>query len=312
MEVDNVTRLYPLNHATLPLMLAIHELLKSYGTTPVLQGVSLRVDPGEIVGLVGPNGAGKTTLFKCIVGVVHSDGGRIKVGGVDAIAHSLEARRLIGYAPSETALYHRLRASELLEFAIGFHPQGNRSKGVALLDELGVPRRRRVGALSHGMKRKILLAQTLASEAPLLIMDEPMEAFDPVARRVAVTLLRDAAASGHAILCSSHDLLSTERLCDRVVFLRDGSVLREGPTGALLAEAGRLVRLTLRSPIEQAALPTRDGWTWSGVGTNWTLLHKGSPEDVLAALVELPIASIRTGDGSLDEVFGVLYQDGPP
>ena len=290
-------------------MLAIHELQKSYGTTPALQGVSLRVEPGEIVGLVGPNGAGKTTLFKCIVGVVHVSGGRIEVGGVDAVAHSLEARRLIGFAPSETSLYHRLRAAELLEFAIGFHANSDRPLGLALLDELGVPRRRRIGALSHGMKRKVLLAQALASGAPLLVMDEPMEAFDPAARRVAVALLREAAASGRAVLCSSHDLLSTEQLCDRVVFLRDGKVLREGPTGALLAEAGRLVHVTLRSPIAETALPTRGGWSWSGGGTNWTLVHDGSPEDVLAVLADLPIASIRTGDGSLDEVFGALYAE---
>jgi ABC-2 type transport system ATP-binding protein len=290
-------------------MLSIHELQKSYGSTSVLRGVSLTVNPGETVGLVGPNGAGKTTLLKCVVGVVHADAGSIDVGGVNAITNSLEARRLIGYAPSETALYHRLRAGELLDFAIGFHPQSDRALGRSLLDELGVPRRRRVGALSHGMKRKVLLAQSLASGAPLLIMDEPMEAFDPPARLVAVQLLRDAASEGRSVLCSSHDLISTERLCDRVIFLRGGSILREGPTGTLLAEAGRVVHLMLRRPVDTTALPTHDGWNWSGSGTHWTLIHDGSPEDVLAAVADLPIASIRTGDGSLDEVFAALYLD---
>jgi ABC-type multidrug transport system ATPase subunit len=159
------------------------------------------------------------------------------------------------------------------------------------------------------MKRKVLLAQALASGAALLIMDEPMEAFDPAARRVAVSLLRRAADSGRAILCSSHDLVSTERLCDRVIFLRHGEVLREGPTGMLLAEAGRIVHITLRSPMEEHSLPQRDGWKWSGSGTNWTLLHESSPEAVLNALAHLPIAAIRTGDGSLDEVFGALYRE---
>jgi ABC-2 type transport system ATP-binding protein len=293
-------------------MLTIHDLRKSYGATPVLQGVSLEVRAGEIVGLVGPNGAGKTTLLKCIVDVAHADGGTIGVADVDARADSLAARRLIGYSPSETALYHRFRAVDLLRFSIGFHPQSDLSKGLTLLDELGVPRRRRVSALSHGMKRKILLAQAIASGAPLLVLDEPMEAFDPAARRIAIELLQDAASNGRAILCSSHDLTSTEQLCDRVVFLHGGCVLREGPTGTLLAEAGRLVHLTLRVPIHATDLPQHSGWDWSGSGTNWKLVHNGAPEDVLVAIATLPVASIRTGDGSLDEVFATLYLEQRP
>jgi ABC-2 type transport system ATP-binding protein len=294
--------------ATSPHMLSVCTLKKSYGKTTVLRGVSLHVASGEIVGLVGPNGAGKTTLLKCILGVIRADEGTIDVCGVDAIRKSLAARKLIGYAPSETALYHRLRAGELLDFATRFHPHADRTAGLALLDELGVPRRRRIGELSHGMKRKVLLAQALSSGAPLLVLDEPMEAFDPAARRVAVDLLREATATGRAILCSSHDLASTERLCDRVAFLRSGQVIREGPTGALLAETSRVVHLTLRHPAEQSALPKIEGWQWSGGGTNWILLHDASLETVLPSLAALPIASIRSG-GSLDEVFGALYQE---
>ncbi|MBT5583980.1 MAG: ABC transporter ATP-binding protein, partial [Phycisphaerae bacterium] len=264
------------------------------------------------VGLVGPNGAGKTTLLKCIVGIVHADSGAIEVGTLDALADSLAARRMIGYSPSETALYHRMRAADLLRFAIGFHPHSNISQGLALLDEFGVPGRRRVSALSHGMKRKVLLAQAISSGAPMLILDEPMEAFDPAARKVAIDLLQEAASSGRAVLCSSHDLASTERLCDRVVFLHGGRVLREGPTGTLLAEAGRLVHITLRTPMTANELPQHPGWKWSGNSTNWTLLHDGSPEDVLTSIAMLPIASIRTGDGSLDEVFATLYLDPQP
>ncbi|MDG1838788.1 MAG: ABC transporter ATP-binding protein [Phycisphaerales bacterium] len=297
-----------LETATSPHMLSVCVLKKSYGNAAILQGVSLHVASGEIVGLVGPNGAGKTTLLKCILGVIQADEGAIDVCGVDAIRNSLAARKLIGYAPSETSLYHRLRAGELLDFATRFHPQADRTAGLALLDELGVPRRRRVGALSHGMKRKVLLAQALSSGAPLLILDEPMEAFDPAARQVAVDLLREATATGRAILCSSHDLASTERLCDRVAFLRSGQVIREGPTSDLLAETSRVVHLTLRRPAEQSDLPKVEGWQWSGGGTNWILLHDAAPEAVLPALAALPIASIQSG-GSLDEIFGALYQE---
>ncbi len=293
-------------------MLRLESITKSYGTTTVLRGVSLDVTRGEIVGLAGPNGAGKTTLLKCLMGIVRPNSGGIQVGRVDAIAQPLAARRLIGYAPSETALYHRLRAVELLDLAIRFHPASSLAAGRELLTELGVPLRRRVGNLSHGMKRKVLLAQALSSGAPLLVLDEPMEAFDPDARRITVDLLRSAATDGRSILCSSHDLASTERLCDRVCFLQSGSVIREGATGDILAEAGRVVHITLRSPLGVDQLPTQDGWTWSGGGTSWTLVHNTAPEAILAALSTLAIASIRSGSGSLDEVFAALYTEPLP
>ncbi len=289
-------------------MLDVNGIEKSYGPARILSGVSLHVAGGEIVGIAGPNGAGKTTLLKCILGVTHPDAGDIRVGGVDAITCPLAARKLIGYAPSETALYHRLRAAELLDFATRFHPGHDLKAGLTLLDDLGVPRRRRVGELSHGMKRKVLLAQALSSGAPLLILDEPMEAFDPDARRTAATLLREAACGGRAVLCSSHDLVSTEQLCDRVAFLRKGEIIREGATGSIIAEAGRVVHITTRTPVAINDLPTRDGWEWKGEGRSWTLLHEEHPESMLEHLSRLPIASIRSGDVALDEVFCALYE----
>jgi len=289
-------------------MLSVESLVKSYGANPVLRGVSMSVAQGEILGLAGPNGAGKTTLLKCIVGVVRSDAGHIQVGDRNALVQQLEARRLIGYAPSETALYHRLRAGELLDFATRYHPERDLTRGLDLLGMLGVPLRRRIGALSHGMKRKVLLAQALASGAPMLILDEPMEAFDPAARRIAVELLRASAASGAAILTASHDLASTEVLCDRLAFLSNGKVIREGPTREIVAEASRVIHLTLRTHATAETLPTATGWVWHGSGLDWTLVHDGPLEATLAQLASLPIASIRAGDCSLDEVFGSLYE----
>ena len=292
-------------------MLRVQEVEKSYGDHQVLAGVSISVDRGEIVGLAGPNGAGKTTLLKCIVGVNRFDAGHVQVDDVDAMARSLAARRLIGYAPSETALYHRLRAEELLRFAIRYHPAADLQHGLHLLDELGVPRARRIGQLSHGMKRKVLLAQALASGAPLLMLDEPMEAFDPSARQAAIALLREAASNGRAVLCSSHDLDGIQRLCDRVVFLNTGRIIREGTTGEMLAEARRIAHIQLRTSVQKNDLPTHTGWIWKGEGRHWTLVYSDTAESIMTGLSQLPIASVRIGDATLDEVFASLYQAEP-
>ena len=159
-------------------MIHARNIVKSYGEVDVLRGISLEVERGTIHGFVGPNGAGKSTFLKSIVGVVRLDSGSLHVDGVDAQCDALEVRRRVGYAPAETSLYHRMLAKELLDLAIRYHPGSDRARGLELLDVLGVPPRRRVGALSHGMKRKLILSQAIASNAPLMILDEPMEALD--------------------------------------------------------------------------------------------------------------------------------------
>ena len=217
------------------------------------------VQSGSIVGLIGPNGAGKSTLLRCIMGIVQPDHGTITVDGIDAVSDALNARGRIGYAPSETALYHRMTAFDLLRFALAFHKSADLDRGRELLNLFAVPLERRVRHLSHGMKRKILLAQVLASGAPLLVLDEPMEALDPEARRCVEDLLRCAADEGSGVLFSSHDLASTERLCSRIVFLHKGNVVREGNAAELFAEAGRMLTLVLRRPFAKKDLPTGEG-----------------------------------------------------
>ena len=291
--------------------LSFAQVSRKFGPTTALDGVSLAAAEGEILGLVGPNGAGKSTLLRCLVGLVRPDAGQIVVRGVDAVQDPLAARRLIGYAPSETALYHRMSAAELLRFAIAFHDSADLDQGLRLLDSLEVPRARRVGNLSHGMKRKIMVAQALASGAPVLVLDEPMEALDPEARRLVESLLRGAADAGRMVLFSSHDLMSVERLCHRAAFLRRGRIVRVGRGDALAAEAGRVLHLQLREPRLAAALPTRAGWRWRGQGQRWTLSYHDQPEQVLPALGGLPISGIRDECGSLEEVFDALYGDDP-
>jgi ABC-2 type transport system ATP-binding protein len=291
--------------------LTYEQVFHQFGTTTVLNGVSLAAAEGEILGLVGPNGAGKSTLLRCLVGLVRPDAGQVVVRGIDAVQDPLAARRLIGYAPSETALYNRMSAAELLHFAIAFHDSADLDQGLKLLDLLEVPRARRVGNLSHGMKRKIMVAQAIASGAPVLVLDEPMEALDPEARRLVESLLQGAADGGRTVLFSSHNLTSVERLCHRAAFLRRGKIVREGRGEELAAEAGRVLHLQLREPRPAGALPVWTGWHWRGQGKRWTLSYHGPTEKVLPSLQDLPISGIRDDCGSLEEVFDALYGETP-
>ncbi len=295
-------------------MLVAEGVVKRYGARAVLRGVSLEVRPGEIFGFVGPNGAGKTTFLKCVAGVARADGGAIRVSGTDALRDSLAARRLIGYAPGDTAMYDGLSVAAMLRFLIGFHAEADAERGRALLAAFDLPPRRRVRALSHGMKRKVLLAGAIACGAPLLMLDEPMEGLDPEARRMVERLLREEAARGRTVFFSSHDLASVERICDRVAFLRAGELKECGPVATMLERAGSVLWVRFRAPLSRDALPRGKGWRWEpaqrGDGDlrdRWRLTHEGDLSPVLAALALLPVAGLRDASAGLEEVFAALY-----
>jgi len=289
-------------------------VVKRYAAREVLRGVSLEARPGELLGFVGPNGSGKTTFLKCVAGVARHDKGRISVGGTDVEVKPLDARRKIAYAPSDTAMYDSLSADAMLRFMIAYHRDADLDRGRALLERFHLPAGRRVRALSHGMKRKLLLAGALACNAPLLLLDEPMEGLDPEARRDVEGLLREQAARGNSVLFSSHDLASVERVCDRVAFLRAGRLLECAPVDDVLDRAGRSLLLRLRSPVAEEALPRGDDLRWTAVqsgadgrSARWRLEFRGDLSAVLPRLARLDPVGLRDASGGLEEVFAALY-----
>jgi ABC-2 type transport system ATP-binding protein len=294
-------------------------VVKRYAAREVLRSVTLAAGAGEILGFVGPNGAGKTTFLKCIAGVARPDAGVIHIGAADALRDPLAARRQIAYAPSDTAMYDSLSVDAMLRFQIAFHPHADLARGRALIERFELPPRARVRALSHGMKRKLLLAGALACNAPLLLLDEPMEGLDPEARRTVEGLLLEQAAQGRTVFFSSHDLGSVERICARVAFLRAGTLMEIAPINVVLERAGRILLLRLRQPLGASALPAAPSLRWSavqpdadGCSDRWHLSFEGELAAVLPQLAGLPLAGLRDASGGLEEVFAVLYGPATP
>lgn len=288
-------------------MIRVHGMRKRYGEQEVLRGVSLEVSRGELFGFVGPNGAGKTTFLKCLLGIARADSGTMEMAGKDVLRHPLEARRLCAYAPSETAMYDHLRVDAMLRFALSFHAQADLARGRELLERFALPQRKRVRALSHGMKRKLLLAQALASGTPILLLDEPMEGLDPEARRDLESLLKAEAAQGRTVFFSSHDLASVERVCDRVAFLRQGELLECDRVDTILERMAHVLRLHLREAMTLEQLPQDPSLHWRGEGQHWQLSFEGELAKVLPHLQKLPLVGLRDASGGLEEVFEALY-----
>lgn len=212
-------------------MLVIENLTRRYGSLLALDGVSLEVRGGEIVGLLGPNGAGKSTLLRTAAGLQPPDLGRVSVAGVDLWAHPIEAKQRLGYAAEEPSFYEDLSAEEYLAFVSGIRgldPAAARARVGELAAALGLAGRMREPArvFSHGMRKKLSFLAAVLHRPAVLLCDEALEGFDAGAALAAKNTLRELSAAGAAVLFSSHVTETMERLCDRVVLLSRGRIAR--------------------------------------------------------------------------------------
>jgi len=208
-------------------MIEIESIGKHYGRRVALENFSLRVESGELFGLVGPNGAGKSTLIKILATLQPPDSGRARVNGKDVIAEPTSVRAVIGYLPDVPGLYQDMRVEEFLEFfADAFHLREPRRRQAVdrALERSGLETRRNdfVEQLSFGMKQRLVLAKTLIHDPAVLLLDEPATGLDPLARIELRELLKDLNREGLTIFLSSHILSDLEDICTRVALIADG------------------------------------------------------------------------------------------
>ncbi|WP_136192292.1 ABC transporter ATP-binding protein [Actinomyces procaprae] len=220
-------------------MLDIANLSKRFGSLRALDDLSLRLGEGEIVGFVGANGAGKSTTMRIVMGVLTADAGSVTWD--DAPVGAAERRR-IGYMPEERGLYPKMKVGEQLTYLARLHgvaAAAARRASEQWTERLDIAARRddEVQKLSLGNQQRVQLAAALVSDPDLLILDEPFSGLDPVAVDVMSQVLRERAAAGVPTLFSSHQLDVVQRLCDRVVIIREGRLVADGTVAELQAGA---------------------------------------------------------------------------
>ena len=228
---------------------------RAFGDVKAVDGLSLSLAPGEIVGFLGTNGAGKTTTIKMITGLLRPDAGEVSVFGGDPSDPAVRAR--IGYMPEVATYYPYLNARELLAFyggICGLDAKSVRERTDSLLESVGLAdaARRPLRTYSKGMLQRAGIAQALLNDPDLLVLDEPFTGLDPLARIHFRELLRSLREKGKAVFFSSHELGETELLCDRVAIMKKGRCVYQGPVKDLAGDgASNLERLFLRT-LEEA------------------------------------------------------------
>ena len=214
----------------------VRNLVKYYGNTKALDGISFEVYTGEIFGIVGPNGAGKTTTLRIIATLLRPSAGEVKVFGYDVVKDASKVREVISYLPEEAGAYKHLTGKEYLEFMASVYgkPKSVVQEGIKIAG-LGEAINKPIRTYSKGMKRRLLIARTLMIKPKLAILDEPTSGLDVVHALYVRNIIKEYARKyGITVILSSHNMLEIEYLCDRVILLNKGRIVEQGSPPELL------------------------------------------------------------------------------
>ena len=218
-------------------------LTKTYGSFGALNGLDLKVMPGEIYGLLGPNGAGKTTTLKITAGLVEPTAGSVLVAGFDATKDPLHAKTQIGYVAEVPILYESLTPRELLEFeasvrGLAKDSVNRRARQLAEAFEVVSVFDSPIATLSMGTKQKVAIIAALIHQPPVLLLDEPLNSLDARSSSILKELLSLHVQRGGAVLFSTHVMEIAQRLCSRIGIIFGGKIVAEGDLDQLRARAG--------------------------------------------------------------------------
>ena len=315
-------------------MIEVERLSKSYGELKAIEGVTFRVEKGEILGFLGPNAAGKTTTMRILTCFFPPTSGEAKVAGYDVFTQSVEVRKRIGYMPENVALYREMRVDRYLDFvaeAKGVYQRSERRRQVAdVMEKCGLQavQSRIIGHVSKGYLQRVGIAQALLGNPEVLILDEPTVGLDP-AQIVVIRKLIKSLGREHTVILSTHILPEVSVTCDRVAIINKGRIVVQDTLERLSSRVQRLPVLHIRvrgkqEEIVQVVSGTEGvkdvrllRFVDGGIGEYEVQLKGGGGErEVLVRrLVEagLPPVEMRSVGLTLEDVFiQIVTEDASP
>src|SRR5215831_2078809 len=216
----------------------VDTLVKRYGTTEVVRGISFEVRDGELFGLLGTNGAGKTTTVEILQGLRPATSGTVRVLGLDPVTQGDALRRRIGAQLQAAALPDRMRVGEALGLFAALHPDPRPIDEIAEEWDLTRLLRRPFAALSGGERQRLFVALALVNRPEVVFLDELTQNLDPVSRRRTWDVIRRVRETGTTVVLVTHDVEEAEKLCDRIVMMDRGVVAAEGTPASIVEALG--------------------------------------------------------------------------
>lgn len=216
----------------------VQNLTKKFISKRALNGVSLTLEKGKVLGILGPNGSGKTTLIKTLAGLTKASSGVVKIDDKDI---GVQSKSIVSYMPDRNYFYKWMKVKETIELFKDFYTDFDESKCVSLLNKMNIPMEEKVTALSKGMLEKLNISLVLSRKAKLFILDEPLGGVDPVAREEILDMIVDNLDGESSMIITTHLVRDMERLFDEVIYLREGEIFLKGNAEDLRASHGKTI-----------------------------------------------------------------------
>jgi ABC-2 type transport system ATP-binding protein len=283
-------------------VIEIRNLVRRFGKTVALDGVSLDVPRGQVFGLVGENGAGKTTLIKHVLGLLRAEEGAVRVFGLNPVSDPVGVLGRIGYLSEDRDLPDWMRVDELMRYTQSFFPDWDEIFAEELRQTFELDAKQKVKSLSRGQRARAGLLIALAHRPDLLVLDEPSSGLDPIVRRdILAAVVRTVADEGRTVLFSSHLLDEVERVADRVAMLDNGRFVLTGPLDDVVSSHRKL---TIRFSAAQPAAPALPGsLACTGQGREWTVVCNGQLDQLKRAAANAGAEIVEDAAATLEEIF---------
>ncbi|MEU8567042.1 ABC transporter ATP-binding protein [Streptomyces pathocidini] len=289
--------------------ISVSGLHKSFGRTHALDGLDLEVETGEVHGFLGPNGAGKSTTIRILLGLLRADRGAAQLLGKDPWSDAVELHRRLAYVPGDVELWPNLTGGESIDLLSRLRGGLDKRRRDELIERFDLDPTKKGRAYSKGNRQKVAIVAALASDAQLLLLDEPTAGLDPLMEVVFQDVIFQAKDAGKTVLLSSHILAQVEKLADRVSIIRQGRIVQSGT----LSEMRHLTRTTIEAETARPAtgLEGMPGvhQVRTGDGRVHFAVDGGQLDNAVRKLSEFGIRSLISHPPTLEELMLRHYGD---
>ena len=287
-----------------------NNLTKYYGKARGVIDLDLKVDEGDIFGFIGPNGSGKSTTIRVLLGMIRPTSGSAYIMGNDAAKNNRKVFGRIGYMPSETQFYERMKVSEVIKLAADLHRKDCTSEAKRLCDRFQLDTKKKIEALSLGNRKKVSIICALQHTPELIILDEPTSGLDPLMQKEFFDVLEEKNKMGITIFFSSHVLPEIQNHCKNAAIIKDGKLIKVATVDELMKTSAKNITL---SGIDGLPLLEHKDFrdnivNVENISDGIRFLYKGDIRRLIVALQNEKFSDITISEPNLDEIFMHFYQ----
>ncbi|SCL26170.1 ABC transporter ATP-binding protein [Micromonospora inyonensis] len=290
-------------------VIAVNDLVKTFGRTRALDGLDLRVEAGEVHGFLGPNGSGKSTTIRVLLGLLRWDSGEVRLLGGDPWRDAVALHRRLAYVPGDVNLWPNLSGGEAIDLLGALRGGLDRRRRDELLQRFDLDPTKKCRTYSKGNRQKVAIVAAFAADVVLYVLDEPTAGLDPLMEAVFQDEVRRIRRDGGTVLLSSHVLAEVEALCDRVSIIREGRTVESGT----LAELRHLTRLsvTVETARPVTGLDRLAGTQLVNQADDRLQLEVDPAhlDELLGHLIRFGVRSLTSAPPTLEELFLAHYGD---